>query len=205
MRASAPASMVANAHPVARNRDQRLTGPRSHGWLIPSKRAVPRPRRAGRIHAGQVVSVHVAADTITIDLGPRTPSPSGGPPGPAPVYAVTSLTSAQATAQDLARLVRGHWCIEARHHVRDVSFGEDTATSRTGRGPANLATIRAAITAALEEAGYYLHIPEGRRDSTHPAEALRLHARRVRSRRRLRIKGASTAMAYVSAHPSRTA
>ena len=90
------------------------------------------------------------------------------------VYAVTSLTSAHATAQDLARLVREHWSVEAHHHVRDVSFGEDTSTSRTGRGPVNLATIRAAIIAAIKDAGY-LHIPEGRRDHTTPAEALRLH------------------------------
>jgi len=62
------------------------------------------------------------------------------------VYAVTSLTSADATAQDLARLVREHWSI----------------------------TIRAAIIAALEDAGY-LHVPEGRRDHTTPAETLRLH------------------------------
>jgi predicted transposase YbfD/YdcC len=90
------------------------------------------------------------------------------------VYAVTSLDSAEATAGDLARLVRGQWSIEARHHVRGVTFGEDTATSRTGSGPANLATIRAAVTAALKDAGY-LHIPEGRRDHTTPAETLRLH------------------------------
>ena len=90
------------------------------------------------------------------------------------VYAITSLTSACATAQDLARLVREHWSIEAHHHVRDVTFGEDTATSRTGSGPANLATIRAAIIAAIKDAGY-LHIPEGRRDHTTPAETLHLH------------------------------
>ena len=48
------------------------------------------------------------------------------------------------------------------------------AASRTGRGPVNLATIRAAITAAIKDAGY-LHVPEGRRDHTTPAEALRLH------------------------------
>ena len=90
------------------------------------------------------------------------------------VYAVTSLTSADATAQDLARLVREHWSIEAHHHIRDVTFGEDTATSRTGSGPANLATIRAAITAAIKDAGY-LHIPEGRRDHTTTAETIRLH------------------------------
>jgi predicted transposase YbfD/YdcC len=90
------------------------------------------------------------------------------------VYAVTSLTSAHATARDLARLAREHWSIEAHHHIRDVTFAEDTSTSRTGSGPANLATIRAAITAAIKDAGY-LHIPEGRRDHTTPAEALRLH------------------------------
>jgi predicted transposase YbfD/YdcC len=90
------------------------------------------------------------------------------------VYAVTSLTSADATTQDLARLIREHWSIEAHHHVRDVSFGEDASTSRTSRGPVNLATIRAAIIAAIKDAGY-LHIPEGRRDHTTPAEALRLH------------------------------
>jgi predicted transposase YbfD/YdcC len=90
------------------------------------------------------------------------------------VYAVTSLASAEATAQDLGRLVRGQWSIEAHHHVRDVSFGEDAATSRTGSGPANLATLRAAVIAALKDAGY-LHIPEGRRDHTTPAETLRLH------------------------------
>jgi predicted transposase YbfD/YdcC len=90
------------------------------------------------------------------------------------VYAITSLTSAHATAQDLARLVREHWTIEAHHHIRDVTFSEDTAASRTGNGPVNLATIRAAIIAAIKDAGY-LHIPEGRRDHTTPAEALHLH------------------------------
>ena len=90
------------------------------------------------------------------------------------VYAVTSLTSAHATAADLARLVREHWSIEAHHHIRDTTFSEDTATSRTGSGPANLATIRAAVIAAIKDAGY-LHIPEGRRDHTTPAETLRLH------------------------------
>jgi hypothetical protein len=40
--------------------------------------------------------------------------------------------------------------------------------------PANLTTIRAPIIAAIEDAGY-LHVPEGRRDHTTPAETLRLH------------------------------
>ena len=104
--------------------------------------------------------------------GGRTPPPAR--PSRQAVYAITSRTSAQATAADLARLVREQWSIEAHHHVRDVTFGEDAATSRTGRGPANLATIRAAVIAALKDAGY-LHVPEGRRDHTTPAETLRLH------------------------------
>jgi hypothetical protein len=55
-----------------------------------------------------------------------------------------------------------------------VTFGEDTATSRTCSGSANLATIRAAVIAAVKNAGY-LYIPEGRRDHATPAETLRLH------------------------------
>ena len=39
------------------------------------------------------------------------------------VYAVTSLTSADASAQDLARLVREQWSIEAHHHVRSPGTG----------------------------------------------------------------------------------
>jgi predicted transposase YbfD/YdcC len=90
------------------------------------------------------------------------------------VYAVTSLTSADATAGDLARLAREQWSIEAHHHVRDLTFREDAAASRSGSGPVNLATIRAAVIAASKDVGY-LHIPEGRRDHTTPAEAPRLH------------------------------
>ena len=57
---------------------------------------------------------------------------------------------------------------------RGVQPGRTPATSRTGSGPANLATIRAAVIAAIKDAGY-LHIPEGRRDHTTAAEALHLH------------------------------
>ena len=90
------------------------------------------------------------------------------------VYVITSLTSAQASPDDLARLIRDHWGVEVHHRIRDVSFGEDASTSRTGHGPTNLATLRAAVTTAIQDAGY-LYIPEGRRDHTQPIDALYLH------------------------------
>ena len=90
------------------------------------------------------------------------------------VYVITSLTCAQASPDDLARLVRDHWGVEVHHRIRDVSFGEDASTSRTGHGPTNLATLRAAVTTAIQDAGY-LYIPEGRRDHTQPIDALYLH------------------------------
>jgi predicted transposase YbfD/YdcC len=90
------------------------------------------------------------------------------------VYVITSLTSAQATPTDLARLVREHWSVEVEHHIRDVSFGEDASTSRTGNGPTNLATLRSSVKAAILDAGY-LYVPEGRRDHTTVTETLYLH------------------------------
>jgi len=43
----------------------------------------------------------------------------------------------------LAEAVRSHWAIEnSLHWVLDVTFGEDRARSRTGHGPANMATVR---------------------------------------------------------------
>jgi hypothetical protein len=53
------------------------------------------------------------------------------------VYAVTSLRFAQASPACLADLLRGHWAIDALHHVRDVTFAEDASQVRTGAGPAS--------------------------------------------------------------------
>jgi predicted transposase YbfD/YdcC len=51
-------------------------------------------------------------------------------------YAITSLTSAQARPDQLAGWIRGHWKIEnCLHWVREVTFGEDASTARTGTGP----------------------------------------------------------------------
>jgi hypothetical protein len=50
------------------------------------------------------------------------------------VYAITSLTAAQASPACLADWIRGHWGIEALHHIRDITFAEDASQLRTGRG-----------------------------------------------------------------------
>jgi predicted transposase YbfD/YdcC len=148
-------------------------------WRQVPAGASARERGHGRAEIRTLKTAHVSylefpGARQAIKITRRRQDTTAGKTSRQTVYAVTSLTSADATAQDLARLVREHWSIEAHHHVRDVTFGEDAATSRTGSGPANLATIRAAVITAIKDAGY-LHIPEGRRDHTTPAETLRLH------------------------------
>ena len=48
------------------------------------------------------------------------------------VYAITSLPFAQASPARLADLLRGHWAIEALHHIRGTTFAEDASQVRTG-------------------------------------------------------------------------
>jgi predicted transposase YbfD/YdcC len=58
------------------------------------------------------------------------------------VYAVTSLTAAQSHPARLAGYVRGHWGIEALHHIRDTTFAEDASQTRTGNTPRAMASLR---------------------------------------------------------------
>jgi predicted transposase YbfD/YdcC len=58
------------------------------------------------------------------------------------VYAVTNLTAAQASPARLADWIRGHWGIEALHHLRDVTFAEDASQVRTGTAPRAMASLR---------------------------------------------------------------
>jgi predicted transposase YbfD/YdcC len=69
------------------------------------------------------------------------------------VYAVTSLPHARASPARLADLIRGHWGIEALHHLRDVTFAEDASRVRTGAGPHVMATLRNLIIGVLCQAG----------------------------------------------------
>jgi predicted transposase YbfD/YdcC len=58
------------------------------------------------------------------------------------VYAITSLTAAQASPARLADWIRGHWGIEALHHIRDTTFAEDASQVRTGTAPRAMASLR---------------------------------------------------------------
>ena len=59
------------------------------------------------------------------------------------VYAVTSLSVADAKPAQIAAWLRGHWAIENRlHWVRDVTYSEDHSQIRTEGGPQVMATLR---------------------------------------------------------------
>jgi predicted transposase YbfD/YdcC len=82
------------------------------------------------------------------------------------VYAITSLDAHQATPAQLAAWIRGHWQVEALHHIRDVSYGEDASQVRTGNGPQAMATLRNLAIGILKMTGH-----------TSIAAACRHHAR----------------------------
>jgi predicted transposase YbfD/YdcC len=70
------------------------------------------------------------------------------------VYAVTSLTAAQAHPARLADWVRGHWGIEALHHVRDTTLAEDASQVRTGNAPRAMASLRNLTIGILRVRGH---------------------------------------------------
>jgi hypothetical protein len=78
------------------------------------------------------------------------------------VYAITSLPIAHASPARLADLIRGHWAVEALHHVRDTTYAEDASQLRPA-GHGDLAQPR--------------HRVLGQAGPVNLAAALRHHAR----------------------------
>jgi hypothetical protein len=70
------------------------------------------------------------------------------------VYAVTNLTTAHAYPARLADWIRGHWGIEALHHVRDTTFAEDASQARTGTAPRAMASLRNLAIGILRAHGH---------------------------------------------------
>ena len=70
------------------------------------------------------------------------------------VYAITSLTAAQAHPARLADWIRGQWAIEALHHIRDVTFAEDASQVRIGSAPHVMASPRNLAIGILRAHGH---------------------------------------------------
>jgi predicted transposase YbfD/YdcC len=71
-------------------------------------------------------------------------------------FAITSLSSQQASAAQLLALRRQHWAIEnLLHYPRDVWFHEDASRLRTGQAPAVMASIRNGLLNLLRGFGYH--------------------------------------------------
>lgn len=90
-------------------------------------------------------------------------------------YGITSLSRAEADADRLLGLVRGHWGIEnGLHHVRDVTLKEDACRARKGDAAQALAALRNVAVHLLAEIPALSNAAATRRLASHPEEALAL-------------------------------
>jgi hypothetical protein len=90
------------------------------------------------------------------------------------VYAITNLTTTQATPAELADWLRGHWAIEVLHHIRDTTYREDASRLRTGNAPRVLATLRNTAISLLRLTGVTSIAQALRRNSRNPHRPLQL-------------------------------
>ena len=91
------------------------------------------------------------------------------------IYGCTSLTKEKATAEELLKLVRGHWTIENRSHwVRDVTMDEDRSQVRKGDIAQVMAGLRNAVISLLRKAGEGNVAAACRRYAAQPQAALAL-------------------------------
>lgn len=121
-----------------------------------------------------------AAQAFLIERTVRDPR-TGQLRSAAAALGITSRSPARGgTPQTIATAARGHWSIEALHHVRDVTMGEDAHRLRTGSSAPVMATLRNAAIAALHMTGF-AGIAQGRRwaarNATRPIAALGLTIR----------------------------
>jgi predicted transposase YbfD/YdcC len=90
------------------------------------------------------------------------------------VFLVTSRTPARGAPAQLLAWMRGHWSIEARHHVRDGSFGEDHSRLRCGHAPQLMAALRNLCITLLRRTKHPEISAARRSFAYHPAQALAL-------------------------------
>ena len=89
------------------------------------------------------------------------------------VYGITSLTRAQADADRLLAIVRGHWGIENRaFHVRDQTLGEDACRVRKRSAPVVFSTLRNSVLNVLAQMGVRNRAAQLRTFCANPVKAL---------------------------------
>ncbi|WP_107082862.1 transposase [Streptomyces resistomycificus] len=109
----------------------------------PPPEGLHRPTRPALPHAVQAIEIkRRRANRKTRKVQTKT------------VYAITSLTPDQANPSQLAELIQNHWSVEALHHVRDVTYGEDASRIRTGTAPRAMATMRNLAIGLMRQAGW---------------------------------------------------
>jgi len=89
-------------------------------------------------------------------------------------FLLTSLRPPQATPARLLTLARGHWTIESRHFVRDVTFREDRSPLRSGDAPQILAALRNLAHTLIRRSGTTAIAAARRAFAYHPTRALAL-------------------------------
>ncbi|MBB5966437.1 ISAs1 family transposase [Planomonospora venezuelensis] len=90
------------------------------------------------------------------------------------VYAITSLPVGRLPHARLAALIRGHWSIEALHHIRDVTYREDASRVRTGAAPRIMASLRNLAIGLARLVGWTNIAAATDHYRSHPADGLQL-------------------------------
>ena len=76
------------------------------------------------------------------------------------------------TPEVIAAAARGHWDIEALHHVRDTTMNEDAQRLRAGSSAQVIAAVRNTAVAALRLAGFASTAPGRRWAARNPARPI---------------------------------
>ncbi|GIH66627.1 ISAs1 family transposase [Microbispora siamensis] len=94
--------------------------------------------------------------------------------GKTTIVTITSLHPGQITHAHLAGLIRGHWSIEALHHIRDVTYREDACKMRTGAAPRIMASLRNLAIGLARLVGWTNIAAATDHYRSHPTDALQL-------------------------------
>ena len=71
-------------------------------------------------------------------------------------YGITSHSPDTASAERLLALNRGHWTVEATHHILDCCWEEDRCRIRTGHGPENTTRLRRFAIGVIRAKSHYV-------------------------------------------------